>query len=431
MVSRLLIKHGRVVDPAQRLDAGLSVLIADGKIARLAERIEDKDAEVLDATGLVVAPGFVDAHAHLREPGFEYKETIASGAAAAAAGGFTAVCCMPNTQPVNDNAAVTEFILARAAEAGQARVHPVGAVSKGLAGEELAEMGEMARAGAVAFSDDGRPVHNAYLMRRALEYARLFDAPVVDHCEDPALVAGGVMHEGAVATRLGLRGIPAAAEEVMVARDVILAGLTSGRVHIAHLSTRGGLERVREGKAAGATVTCEVTPHHLALTDEAVAESSYDTDTKMNPPLRSAEHVEALIHGVLDGTVDCLATDHAPHHADEKALEFDVAPFGVVGLETAVPVTYDLLVRRRKLPLRMFVALWSTNPARLLRLPGGTLKVGAPADVTLLDLDARTTVNPDRFRSLSRNTPFAGQRLKGWPAATVVGGRLVWRRERK
>jgi dihydroorotase len=430
-VSRLLIKHGRVVDPTQRLDAGLNVLIVDGKIARLAERIEDKDAEVLDATGLVVAPGFIDAHTHLREPGFEYKETIASGAAAAVAGGFTAVCCMPNTQPPNDSAAVTEFIRARAAEAGLARVYPVGTVSKGLEGEELAEIGEMVRAGAVAFSDDGKPVHNAYLMRRALEYTQLFDVPVVNHCEDPTLVAKGVMHEGAVATRLGLRGSPAAAEEVMVARDVVLAELTGGRAHIAHLSTRGALERVREGKARGAKVTCEVTPHHLALTDQAVADSSFDTDTKMNPPLRSAEHVEALVHGVLDGTVDCFATDHAPHHADEKALEFDLAPFGVVGLETAVPVTYDLMVRRHKLPLRMFVALWSVNPARLFRLPGGTLKVGSPADVTLLDLDARVTVNPDRFRSLSRNTPFSGQRLKGWPSATVVGGRVVWRRERK
>jgi dihydroorotase len=430
-VSRLLIKHGRVVDPTQRLDAGLSVLVVDGKVARLAERIEDKDAQVFDASGLVVAPGFIDAHVHLREPGFEYKETIASGSAAAVAGGFTAVCCMPNTQPPNDNAAVTEFIRARAREAGLATVYPIGAVSKGLAGEELAEMGEMVRAGAVAFSDDGHPVHNGYLMRRALEYAQLFDVPVIDHCEDPTLVADGVMHEGAVATRLGLRGIPAAAEEVMVARNVALAELTGGRVHIAHLSTRGGLDRIREGKARGVAVTCEATPHHLALTDQAVADTSYDTDTKVNPPLRSDEHVSALVQGVLDGTVDCLASDHAPHHADEKALEFDLAPFGVVGLETAVPVTYDLLVRKRKLPLRLFVALWSSNPARLFKLPGGSLKPGSPADLTLLDLEARVTINPDRFRSLSRNTPFAGQRLRGWPAATVVGGEVRWRRERR
>ena len=430
-MSRLLIKHGRVVDPSQRLDEGLNVLVVDGKVARLAERIEDKDAEVLDATGLVIAPGFVDVHVHLREPGFEYKETIATGTAAAVAGGFTSVCCMPNTQPVNDNAAVTEFIRARAAEAGLAHVYPIGAVSKGLQGEELAEMGEMARAGAVAFSDDGKPVHNSYLMRRALEYAQLFDVPVVDHCEDPNLAAKGVMHEGAVATRLGLRGVPAVAEEVMAARDVVLAELTGGRVHIAHVSTRGALERVRDGKARGVAVTCEVTPHHLALTDQAVADSEYDTDTKVNPPLRSGDHVEALIQGVLDGTVDCLATDHAPHHADEKVLEYDLAPFGVVGLETAIPVTYDLLVRRRKLPLRLFIALWSSNPARLFRLPGGSLKVGSPADITVLDLDARATVNPDRFRSLSRNTPFAGQRLKGWPAATLVGGKVLWRRERK
>jgi dihydroorotase len=430
-VSRLLIKHGRVVDPSQRLDEGLNVLIVDGKVARLAERIEDKDAEVFDATGLVIAPGFVDVHVHLREPGFEYKETIATGAAAAVAGGFASVCCMPNTQPVNDSAAVTEFIRARAAEAGLARVYPIGAVSKGLQGEELAEMGEMARAGAVGFSDDGKPVHNSYLMRRALEYAQLFDVPVVDHCEDPNLAAKGVMHEGAVATRLGLRGIPAVAEEVMAARDVVLAELAGGRVHIAHVSTRGALERVREGKGRGVAVTCEVTPHHLALTDQAVADSEFDTDTKMNPPLRSGDHVEALIQGVLDGTVDCLATDHAPHHADEKVLEYDLAPFGVVGLETAIPVTYDLLVRRQKLPLRLFIALWSSNPARLFRLPGGSLKVGSPADITVLDLEARATVNPDRFRSLSRNTPFAGQRLKGWPAATLVGGKVLWRRERR
>jgi dihydroorotase len=430
-VSRLLIKQGRVVDPSQRLDEGLSILIVDGKVAQLAERIEDKGAEILDATGLVVAPGFIDVHVHLREPGFEYKETIASGSAAAVAGGFTAVCCMPNTQPVNDSAAVTEFIRARAAQARLARVYPVGAVSKGLQGEELAEMGEMVRAGAVAFSDDGKPVHNAYLMRRALEYAQLFDVPVVDHCEDPNLANRGVMHEGAVATRLGLRGAPAAAEDVMVARDVVLARLTGGRAHIAHVSTKGALDRVREGKARGVQVTCEVTPHHLALTDQAVADSEYDTDTKMNPPLRSAEHVEALLQGVLDGTVDCLASDHAPHHADEKALEYDLAPFGVVGLETAIPVTYDLLVRRHKMPLRQFIALWSTNPARIFRLPGGSLKPGCAADLTLLDLDARLTVNPDRFLSLSRNTPFSGQRLKGWPAVTLVSGTVVWRRERK
>ena len=430
-MSRLLIKHGRVVDPTQRLDAGLSVLIVDGKVARLAERIDEKEAEVFDATGMVVAPGFVDVHVHLREPGFEYKETVATGSAAAVAGGFTAVCCMPNTQPANDSAAVTEFIRARAAEANLARVYPIGAVSKGLQGEELAEMGEMVRAGAVAFSDDGKPVVNSYLMRRALEYSQLFDVPVVDHCEDPNLAAKGVMHEGAVATRLGLRGIPAASEEVMTARDVVLAELAGGRVHVAHVSTRGALERVKEGKARGVKVTCEVTPHHLALTDQAVADSEYDTDTKMNPPLRSAPHVDALLGGVLDGTVDCLATDHAPHHADEKALEFDLAPFGVVGLETAIPVTYDLLVRRHKLPLRMFVALWSSNPARIFRLPGGSLKVGSPADITVLDLEARATVNPDRFRSLSRNTPFAGQRLKGWPGATIVGGKVAWRRERR
>lgn len=430
-MSRLLIKHARVVDPSQRLDEGLDILVAEGKIARLGERIEDRDATVLDAAGMVAAPGFVDMHAHLREPGFEHKETIASGAAAAVAGGFTAVCCMANTRPVNDSAAVTEYIRARAAAAGLARVHPIGAVSKGLAGEELAELGEMARAGAVAFSDDGKPVRNSYLMRRALEYAQLFDLAVIDHCEDPDLAAGGVMHEGAVSTRLGLRAIPSAAEDVIVARDIVLAELTGGRVHIAHLSTRGAMEMVRAAKARGLAVTCEVTPHHLALTDQAVADSDFDTNTKVNPPLRSAEHVEALIHGVMDGLVDCLATDHAPHHADEKAQEYDVAPFGMVGLETAVPVTYDLLVVRHKLPLRLWIQLWSTNPARLLKLPGGTLRPGAPADITLLHLDRTAVVSADKLRSLSRNTPFAGRKLRGWPAATIVGGRVVWQRERK
>lgn len=427
----MLIKHARVVDPSQRLDEGLDILVVDGLVARLAERIEDADTEVLDATGLVAAPGFIDAHVHLREPGFEHKETVASGTAAAAAGGFAAVCCMANTDPVNDTPALTEFIRTRAAAAGMSRVYPIGAVSKGLAGQELAEMGEMVRAGAVAFSDDGKPVASAQLMRRALEYAQLFDVPIIDHCEDPSLKEKGVMHEGAVSTRLGLRGIPAAAEEITVARDLILAELTGGRLHVAHLSTKGALEQVRQAKARGVNVTCEVTPHHLTLTDEAVATSEFDTDTKVNPPLRSGDHVDALLHGVLDGTVDFLATDHAPHHADEKALEYDHAPFGMIGLETAVPLTFQLLVGQHKLPLRLFIALWSTNPARVLKLPGGTLKVGSPADLTLLDLDARATVNPDRFRSLARNSPFVGQRLKGWPAATIVGGKVIYRRERR
>lgn len=427
-MSRLLIKNARVVDPSQRLDEGLDILVVDGKLAKLAERIHAPEAETIDATGLVAAPGFIDVHVHLREPGFEYKETIASGTAAAVAGGFTAVCCMPNTQPVHDNPAVTEFILARAREANNCRVYPIGAISKSLKGEELAEIGEMHRAGAVAFSDDGKPVVSSYLMRRACEYSLLFDVPVVDHCEELTLSGKGVMHEGAVATRLGLRGIPAAAEEVVVARDVIVAELTEARVHIAHLSAKGSLELVRLAKAKGLKVTCEVTPHHLALTDEAVADTHYDTNTKMNPPLRSSEHVEALLEGVLDGTVDCLATDHAPHHADEKAVEFDHAPFGIVGLETALPLTFDLLVAKNRMPLSRFVALWSTNPARIFGLPGGTLKVGAPADLTIFNPELRTTVNPEKFHSLSKNTPFGGKRLRGWPVYTVVAGRVVYRR---
>lgn len=427
-MSRLLIKNARVVDPSQRLDEGLDILVEEGRIVRLAERIAASQAEVLDATGLVAAPGFIDVHVHLREPGYEHKETIATGTAAAIAGGFTAVCCMANTDPVHDNPAITETILARVRQAGNCRVYPIGAISKGLAGQELAEMGEMVRAGAVAFSDDGKPVTSSYLMRRAMEYSLLFDVPIVDHCEEPSLAGSGVMHEGVVGTRLGLRGIPAAAEEVMVWRDVVLAELTGARVHIAHLSTRGSLEAVRQAKAKGLKVTCEVTPHHLALTDQAVADNQYDTNTKMNPPLRSAEHVEALLEGVLDGTVDCLATDHAPHHADEKAVEFDRAPFGIVGLETALPVTFDLLVVKHRMPLARFVALWSTNPARVFGLPGGTLKVGAAADITLFDPELRATVNPQKFRSLSRNTPFGGWRLRGWPVCTIVGGKVVYRR---
>ncbi len=427
---KLLIRNGRVVDPSQGLDEGMDVLIEDGEIAAIDERLEvEGEHETLDAAGLVVAPGFIDLHVHLREPGYEYKETIETGCRAAVAGGFTAVCPMPNTNPVNDNPAVTGSILSRAAEVGLARVHPVGAISHGLDGQAMAEIGEMVRAGAVAFTDDGKPVTNSRLMRRVLEYTRSFDVPVVVHEEDLELSAGGAMHEGEAATRIGLPGIPAAAEEVMIARDIILVELTGGRLHIQHTTTRGGVDLVRMAKRRNLPVTCEVTPHHFTLTDEDVAASNYDPNWKMNPPLRTAEDRDALLQAIYDGTVDVIATDHAPHHQDEKELEFTDAPFGIVGLETAVSLALDRLVHAKVIGLMQLVRLMSTNPARVFGLPGGTLGVGSPADLTLLNLGARVTVDPSRFHSKSRNTPFAGMTLRGAPAATIVGGRIVWRAE--
>jgi len=429
-VSNLLIRNGRVVDPSQSLDQGGDILIEDGVIAELAEKIEPKrDVPVLDAAGLVVAPGFIDIHVHLREPGYEYKETIATGSAAAVAGGFTSVCCMPNTKPVNDDPSITRFIRERGAAAGLARIYPIGAVSKGEEGQELAEIGEMVRQGAVAVSDDGRPVMNAELMRRALEYSRSFGVRVAAHEEDLNLAAGGSMHEGPVATRIGIRGIPSAAEEVMVARDILLAELTGGRLHLCHLSTKGSLDLVRMAKRKGLDVTCEVTPHHFTLTDEDLAGANYDPNWKMNPPLRPKADLEAILNAIYDGTVDAIVTDHAPHHQDEKDLDFSVAPFGIVGLETAVSLALDRLVAQRVIGLSQLVRLMSTRPAELYHLPGGTLQAGSPADLTLLDLRTRVTVDPSTFRSLSRNTPFGGMSLRGRPAATIVAGRVVWEAE--
>lgn len=423
---KIVIANGYVIDPAQGINGGRNLLIEDGRIVGLLERGEQtpEGAELLDATGLVVAPGLIDLHAHLREPGAEYKETIATGAAAAVAGGWASVCSMPNTDPVNDSAAVTRFIIEQAQHAQLANVFPVGALTKSSHGQELAEMGEMRSAGIVAVSDDGRPVANAGMMRRAMEYARGFDLPVIDHCQDPTLSAGGVMHEGHWSLLLGLKGMPAAAEDVQVIRDCVLAKLTGAAVHIAHVSTRGSLEAVRRAKDAGLRVTCEVAPHHWSLTDEAVAE--FDTNMKMSPPLRSRDHVDALFEGLRDGTIDAIATDHAPHHADEKALEFDEAPFGITGLETAIGLAFDL-VEQGIIDLERLVTLCSTNPARIFGLQDrGSLTAGAHADITILDPTCEWTFDVNESKSRSRNTPFDGRTMTGAAVATIVGGRVVY-----
>jgi len=420
---KLLLKGGRVVDPATKTDAVLDVACEDGAIARIGKDLPAGDARVISAKGLVVAPGFVDMHAHLREPGQEWKETIETGTRAAAAGGFTGVACMPNTVPVNDERAVTEFIKSRAREKASVRVYPIGAISKGLKGEELAEIGDLVAGGAVAISDDGRPVVSGTLFRKALEYASMFGIPVIDHCEDVDLSDGGVVNEGIVSTVLGLKGWNRTAEEVMVFRDLTLARETGGRVHIAHASTAGSVGLVREARARGAKATIEVTPHHFTLTEEACRE--YDTRTKMNPPLRTEEDRRAILEALADGTIDAIATDHAPHHQDEKGVEFARAPFGIVGLETAVSLALDRLVGGGVIGLGRMVELFSTGPCRILGLPGGRLAPGAPADLTLLDPDRRVVVDASGFRSKGRNTPFHGWTLKGAPVATIVGGIVV------
>jgi len=429
-LASLLIKGGRVIDPATRTDAALDLLLVDGRVAERRPTGQGKAAvppgtRVLDASGRWVCPGLVDMHVHLREPGQEHKETIETGTRAAAAGGFTSIACMPNTTPWNDGLSVTEYIVAEARRKGVVRVFPIGCVSKSGEGKELAEIGDMARSGVVAVSDDGRPVGNTYLLRMAMEYTKIFDIPLIDHCEDKDLSAGGVMHEGYVSTLLGLQGMPGAAEEVAVASDLAVAGLTGGRLHLAHLSTRGSLEKVRQAKREGLRVTCEVTPHHLVLTDQAVAESEFDPNTKMNPPLRREEDRRALIEGLRDGTIDAIASDHAPHHMDEKLQEFDEAPFGIIGLETSVPLILDRFVRTGIIQPARFVELMSVNPSGILGIGKGTLAVGADADVTLIDPELERPVDVAQFRSKSRNCPFHGWTLRGWPVATVVGGRLV------
>jgi dihydroorotase len=423
---KLLVANGYVIDPATQTNAGKNLLLEDGRILGLLDRSEPvpEDAKLLDATGLVVAPGFIDLHVHLREPGQEYKETIATGASAAVAGGWASICAMPNTDPVNDNPAVTRFIIEKGQAAQLANVFPIGAITKASSGKELAEMGEMKNAGIVAVSDDGRPVPTPGMMRRAMEYANGFDLTVVDHCQEPSLSAGGVMHEGRWSLVLGLRGIPAAAEEVDAIRDCVLAKLTGARVHLAHVSTRGAIEAVRRAKDAGLKVTCEVTPHHWTLTDEAVAE--YDTNTKMNPPLRSQEHVDAILQAMKDGTIDAIATDHAPHHSDEKELEFDQAPFGITGLETAIGLAFDL-VQRGLISLERVVEMCATNPARIFSLQDrGSFAVGAHADVTILDPQLEWIFDVKKSKSKSRNTPFDGRAMHGAAVATIVGGRLVY-----
>lgn len=437
---RLLIKNGYVIDPGQGTNTGKSLFIEDGQIVGLMNHSDNvpESAEVIDATGLIVAPGFIDMHVHLREPGHEYKETIASGAAAAVAGGFTTVCAMPNTDPINDNGAVTRFIIEQAERAKLADVLPIGAITKDSDGTQLAEIGEMKNAGIVAVSDDGRPVPTAGMMRRAMEYSRGFDLPIIDHCEDKSLARGGVMHEGHWSLVLGLRGMPAAAEEVDAIRDCALAELTGARVHLAHLSTRGAVEAVRRAKEKGLAVTCEVAPHHWTLTDEAVSgeQSSsptvregsipYDTNTKMSPPLRSRDHVDALLEGLRDGTVDAIASDHAPHHADEKALEFDQAPFGIIGLETSVGLAMDL-VKQGIISLERLVELFAANPARVLKLEDrGTLRAGARADITLIHPEYNWIFDASRSKSKSRNSPFDGRNMTGAAVATIVGGRVVF-----
>jgi dihydroorotase len=418
----LLITNGRLVDPSQRVDGKLDLLIEEGVISEVGRKLR-AEVHTIDASGLVVVPGFIDLHTHLREPGQEHKETIATGTRAAVAGGYTAVCAMANTIPPNDERAVTEMIIAEAARNGACRVYPIGAVSRGLNGEELAELADLRAAGCVAVSDDGRPVANALLMRRALEYSSMLRMPLVAHEEDIQLTDGGVMHEGYYSTLLGMSGIPAASEETMVARDVILARMTRAHLHIAHLSTGGAVESVRAARRSGVHVTCEVTPHHIALGNDAV--QSFSTNMKMNPPLRSEEHRQAVIEAVADGTIDAIATDHAPHHFDEKNVEFDLAPFGIIGLETAFSVCYDRLVRRHIIDFARLIELMSCSPARVFNLPGGSLRAGSPGDVTLLDLTARFQVT-NTFHSKASNSPFIGEALQGRVVATIVGGAMKY-----
>ncbi len=428
-MTKRLLKAGHVVDPANGRNGVFDVLIDGDRIVRVGRDLPvDAGVTVVEIpSGVILCPGLIDMHVHLREPGQEHKDTVATGTAAAVAGGFTAVACMPNTSPVNDHAGVTEYILKKAAEAGLARVYPIGAVSRGQKGEQLADIAELRQAGCVAVTDDGHPVATALLMRRALEYTSMFGIAVIEHCEEPTLKGEGVAHEGFRASALGLRGIPGEAESIMALRDISLAELTGGRVHVAHMSARQTLDAVRWGKARGARVTCEVTPHHFVLTDEMLqAPVPYDTNVKMNPPLREPADRDAMLAGLADGSVDVIATDHAPHHYDEKRVEFDRAPFGITGLETAVALCFDRLVHTGVVSTSRLIELLSVNPARILGVPGGSLADGAPADISILAPDLRVTVDASKMRSKSKNTPFDGWTLRGGVAATIVGGKAVY-----
>lgn len=420
----LLIRNGRAIDPSQQMDALADVLIREGRIAAIGPNLAAPQAQRLDASGRIVAPGFIDLHTHLREPGREHAETIESGGRAAAAGGFTSVLAMPNTRPVNDNAAVTHFIIQTARQQSPVNVFPVGAISEGSRGEQLAAIGEMREAGIVAISDDGMPVMNSGLMRRAMSYASGFGLTVIDHCEDLDLSAGGLMHEGYTAVRYGLGGISSTSEEVMVARNILLAAETGAKFHVAHLSTAGSLEMVREAKRRGLPVTCEVTPHHFTLLDEDVTD--YDGNYKMKPPLRSRQDREALLQGLADGTADAIASDHAPHPGSEKMQEFELAPFGIIGLETALGLALERLVHSGLIGLTRLVELFSVNPARIVGLDRGTLKVGAAADITIFDPERRWTYDVNQTQSRSRNTPFHGYSFRGGPVTTIVAGKIVW-----
>ena len=420
----LLIKNGRVLDPATKTDAALDILLDGDRISKTGANVSAPDAEIFDAKGMIVAPGFIDLHCHLREPGQEMSETIETGTRSAARGGFTAVCCMPNTQPVNDSASVTRGIVERAAAAAGVRVWPIGAASVGSKGEALAEIAAMKDAGIVAVSDDGKPIATARLMRQVMDYCNSLGLPVIDHCEDPSLFAGGVMREGPQSVRLGLKGIPAQSESICVGRDVEVAALTGARLHIAHMSTRGSLEYVRWAKKQGLRVTCEVTPHHFTLTDEDVR---YDTRYKMNPPLASREDRDALIAGLADGSVDAIATDHAPHHPASKDVEFDRAPFGITGFETALALGLAELVKAGKVSLMRLVELFTAGPARVLGM-GRKIAPGEPADLTIFSTDHEWTFRADESPSKSRNTPFDGRAFRGAPMATIVAGRIAFKR---
>src|SRR5579872_2272883 len=424
---QLLIKNGRAIDPASGLDGPADVLVENGRIVAVGAGMHLPGADTFDATGMIVAPGFIDMHVHLREPGIEHAETIETGSRAAAAGGFTSICAMPNTLPVNDNATVTSYIIERARQYAAVNVFPIGAITKNSAGEEMAAIGSMKQAGIVAISDDGRPVMNARVMRRAMQTARSFDLPVIDHCEDLNLSAGGDMHEGVQSTRLGIRGIPASSEDVMVARDILLAESAGARFHVAHISSRHSVQMVKFAKNRGLPVTCEATPHHFALTDADI--TAYDSSYKMKPPLRSVCDVSAVIDGIVSGAVDAIATDHAPHPGSEKMQEFERCPFGIIGLETALGLALEKLVHTGKIPLARMVALFTAGPAKVLRLHAGTLSVGVPADITIFDTETRWKYDVNRSYSKSRNSPFHGWEFRGGPVATVVNGAIVWRRD--